>query len=364
MTLNPKNNSLKISLHILAWVILLFIPFMMFPREPNNYWRDMPRSILSLSEYAIIFYVNYFILTTRFLFHKKFLLFVGCNALMILIFLWFNWQFRHLFFPTDMPKMKNMGRVVTGSKMFAFGKGIPRGPSINFFALQDFFSFIIPIIFSIAIRATERWIKSEAEKKEIENRNLQSELTHLRYQLQPHFFFNSLNNIYSLIEVSPSKAQEAVHSLSKLMRYLLYDTGHEKVELSQEISFLKGYVQLMEMRHTDKTKTEVIFPEQTASKYTIAPLLFIPLIENAYKHGVSATKLSLIRFKMHVENNTVYFLSENNNFPKNDSDKSGSGIGLENLKKRLELLYPQQHALTTEVEHGIFHVELKINLKN
>ena len=231
-----------------------------------------------------------------------------------------------------------------------------------FFIFKDLFSFFIPIIFSIAVKATENWIKTEAEKKEIENKNLESELQHLRYQLQPHFFFNSLNNIYSLVEVSPSKAQEAIHNLSKLMRYLLYDTTREKVELSDEINFLKKYIQLMEIRQTDKTKTIYVFPETENTSYRIAPLLFIPMIENAYKHGVSATQNSRISFGMTIKDNQLLFSSENSNFPKSTSDKSGSGIGLDNLKKRLELLYYDKYELRKGLRDNTFWITLRIEL--
>jgi LytS/YehU family sensor histidine kinase len=236
-------------------------------------------------------------------------------------------------------------------------------PSPELFILKDLFSYFIPVIFSLAVRATESLIKTEAERSETEKRNLESELQHLRYQLQPHFFFNSLNNIYSLVDTSPTKAQEAIHNLSKLMRYLLYDTGREKVELSQEISFMTKYIQMMELRHTDKTKTTYYFPDIADKHYDIAPLLFIPLIENAYKHCVSATQPSTIYFEITVEGNILVFLSENTNFPKDNSDKSGSGIGLENLIKRLDLLYPHKYEFKYGVKDNYFRVRLKIEIE-
>lgn len=249
----------------------------------------------------------------------------------------------------------------------------------NFFVIKDFFSLFIPIIFAIALRAMERWIKAEAEKKEIENKNLESELEHLRYQLQPHFFFNSLNNIYSLIEISPTKAQDTVLGLSKLMRYLLYETNHEQVDLAHEISFLINYIKLMEIRQSDKTTTTFSFPEIEEKRYFIAPLLFISMIENAYKHGVSATLPSQIYFGLELRDDHLLFMSGNTNFPKNKSDISGSGIGLDNLRKRLELLYPGHHELTImtekklmylpekegmeELKDDLFWVRLRIDLK-
>jgi LytS/YehU family sensor histidine kinase len=242
------------------------------------------------------------------------------------------------------------------------GLGRMMGPPRKLFIFKDLFTFFVSIVFSIAVRATESLLKTEAEKREIENKNLESELLHLRYQLQPHFFFNSLNNIYSLVDKSPEKAQEAIHSLSKLMRYLLYDTGNNKVDLTKEIQFLEKYIKLMELRQTDKTRTTFSFPDVPEAKYYIAPLLFIPLIENAYKHCVSAIQRTDISFNMNIDENNLIFYSENTNVPKTDSDKSGSGIGLENLKKRLELLYPDKHFFKHGVRGNVFWVKLKIEL--
>jgi LytS/YehU family sensor histidine kinase len=219
--------------------------------------------------------------------------------------------------------------------------------------------FVLPAVMSVAIKITQRLFKAETQRKEAENKNLESELLHLKYQLQPHFFFNSLNNIYSLVSISPEKAQEAIHNLSKLMRYLLYETGVENVKLSSELVFLKQYIQLMELRLTDKTKVTVQIPEVQES-YQVAPLLFLPLIENAYKHSISATHPSFIHFEITITDNTLCFLAENSNFPKTDLDKSGSGIGLENLKKRLNLLYPQQHQFKTAILNKVFRAELII----
>ena len=170
-------------------------------------------------------------------------------------------------------------------------------------------------LFSIAIKTTQRWVKTEAEHKEAANFKLQSELQHLHYQLQPHFFFNSLNNIYAMVDVSPAQAKTSIHSLSKLMRYMLYETNMELVPLSKEIEFIKKFIDLMKLRVSDKTDVNYNLPtEETGIK--IAPLLFISLIENAFKHGVSASKASQININMTCNDKTVLFTIENYNLPK------------------------------------------------
>jgi hypothetical protein len=230
---------------------------------------------------------------------------------------------------------------------------------LRLFIYKDIVSMFIPIIIAYAIKTTEKWANIETGKKEQEKEMLKWELQHLKYQLQPHFFFNSLNTIYALIEQTPNKAQETVHSLSKLMRYLLYDSDSPKVNISDEIAFMKQYIDLMKLRISDKTKVQVnIHPISEDCK--VSPLLFISLIENAFKHGISSLEVSEIFFTLEINKKTLVFTAKNTNFPKDEKDKSGSGIGLINLKKRLELSYPGKYIFETKVEDSIYITSLQI----
>ena len=347
------NKLIQASIHIIIWAVLFVLPitFTHGDESPNYPWLIV-NAWVPLVEYMIVFYANYFSLTQKLLFKRKYVAFATVNAAIVLVCLWINGKCHGYLMEMDMKK-----------GIFPHHHGPHSAPPPIFsFIFADLISFFIPIAFSVATRSTEHWLKTESEKKEVENKNLQSELIHLRYQLQPHFFFNALNNIYSLVEHSPEKAQEAIHNLSKLMRYLLYDTGKDKIELSKEIDFLKKFIQLMELRHTNKTIARFTFPDVQNTKHYIAPLLFIPMIENAYKHGISATQQSDISFEMKIVDDEVFFISRNSNFPKSHSDKSGSGIGLNNLRKRLELIYPKKYELKSGVMDNSYFIELKINL--
>ena len=268
------------------------------------------------------------------------------NILLIALFIYLKEQIEDTFFQEFTRKKVTDTNETTG-------------PPLKMFIYIQMLSYMAPLLFSIAVKTTKRWVKTEAERKEAANFKLKSELQHLHYQLQPHFFFNSLNNIYALVDISPDQAKTSIHSLSKLMRYMLYETNVELVSLSKEIDFLKKYIDLMKLRVSDKTKVAYNFPsEETGIK--IAPLLFISLIENAFKHGVSASKESEITIEMNIENKTVLFTIENDNFPKETDDKSGSGIGLQNLEKRLQLLYSDKHQFKTELNDNRFSVHLEI----
>ena len=341
----PNNNKITSFSHLLVWVVLFSMPYVLSYGQEQEINRVIAHFWIPLLFYAAIFYLNYFVLIDRFFFTKKTVQFVIINLAVISLFLLLREQLENTFF-------QDIARKATKDKDGA-------GPPFKMFIYVQMLSYLAPLLFSIAIKTTKKWVKTEAERKEAANYKLQSELQHLHYQLQPHFFFNSLNNIYSLVDVSPDQAKTSIHSLSKLMRYMLYETNMELVPLSKEVDFMKKYIDLMKLRVSDKTKVTYSFSAECAG-IQIAPLLFISLIENAFKHGVSASKESLIDITLACEDKTVLFTIVNDNFPKETDDKSGSGIGLQNLEQQLQLLYPNKFKFETTTKDGRFSVYLKI----
>ncbi len=330
---------------MLVWLTLICLPYLLSYGQEQDFSRVIAHFWIPLFFSAIIFYLNYFVLIDRFLFPKKMLYFIIINAGAIVCFLYLKEYIEDNFFKDIIKKS------VAGVERVR--------PPFKIAIYIQILSYLAPLFFSIALKSTKRWIKTEAERKEAANFKLKSELQHLRYQLQPHFFFNSLNNIYALVDISPDQAKKSIHSLSKLMRYMLYETNEESISLSKEMDFMKKYIDLMKLRVSDKTKVNYHFPsEETGIK--IAPLLFISLIENAFKHGVSASKPGTIEINMTCSNKKVLFVIENENFPKKMDDKSGSGIGIPNIEKRLELLYPNKNSFKTAVTNNRFVAELEI----
>lgn len=330
----------------MIWLVLSLFPYLISYADSIDILRVVRVIWVPMVLYAIIFYLNYSLFIEKILFEKRVFLFVSLNLFIIIFFTWINYEAREFI---------NMMAGPRGEITVMVYPPLPK----SWYIYRDFMSMIIPVIISIATRTVENWTKVESEKKEREKEMLQSELQHLKYQLQPHFFFNSLNTVYALIENSPQQAQETVHNLSKLMRYLLYDTESGKASLSDEIEFMTKYINLMRLRISNKTSVETNFPS-SPEKLTITPLLFVSLIENAFKHGISATRPSEIYFSLEVENKTVKFEARNTNFPKNEKDKSGSGIGLTNLRKRLELSYPDKYVFSTKTSADQFTASLEI----
>ena len=357
-----RSNWHGIVIHILVWSILLLFPMLASYWQEDGFYTLVQRNWIPTLRFALIFYLNYFLFTRLYYLKKRYKLFILANLLICSVLLWGSFELRSGF------KMEGVHKIKPPSGKIPFQQAkpppSPRKPMIYHpFLIMEMFSLVIPVIFAIAIRATENLKKSEIEIKDIQNQNLESELKHLRYQIHPHFLFNSLNNIYSLVEVAPDKAQDAIHTLSALMRYMLYDAGKDMVTLDQELSFLNKYIQLMSLRQTDKVKIVMDFPVSPRPSYKIAPLLLIPLIENAFKHGVSATTVSIISFSLRIDERTFVFTTKNPNIPKGIEDQSGSGIGLSNLKQRLDLIYANNYSLLTTISGGEFQVVLTINTK-
>ena len=223
------------------------------------------------------------------------------------------------------------------------------GPPKWIFIMRDFFSMILTVGLSAAIRLSGRWVQVEAARREAEKSRTEAELKNLRNQLNPHFLLNTLNNIYALIAFDTDKAQTAVQELSRLLRHVLYDNQQNFVTLGKEMDFIKNYIALMRIRLSSNVTVETRFDIRPDSPTEIAPLIFISLIENAFKHGISPTDPSHIRIYFSENVHEVRCEITNSYHPKSEADKSGSGIGLEQVGKRLELTYPGRYAW----KHGI-----------
>src|SRR6185437_1701172 len=193
---------------------------------------------------------------------------------------------------------------------------------------------------STSITVMEKWQKDRLIHQEMEQDKISSELSFLKAQINPHFFFNTLNNIYALTLVNADTSRKAIHQLSRMMRYVLYDTQNATPQLSQEIAFIKDYISLMQLRLTDVVKVNLTTPA-ILKDMAVAPMIFLPFVENAFKHGVSATQPSNINISVGQQNAIVELKISNSIIKEqNNNLEAGSGIGLNNTRRRLDLLYP------------------------
>lgn len=244
--------------------------------------------------------------------------------------------------------------------------GIPRPPKRSdridiFLIMMTLFMFGI----STSVTLIQKWQADKQSREALEKEKIGSELSFLKAQINPHFFFNTLNNIYALTHVDVDKSRKALHKLSRMMRYLLYETQSGITPLSKEVSFIVDYIELMKLRLTDTTT--VVFEEpMLKSDPQIAPMLFLPYIENAFKYGVSTTVPSVITISIELNGKELAMIVKNSIFKSNalTADEYG-GIGLSNTKRRLELLYPGKHTfsayLTEDTKTFIVNLNLTLD---
>jgi sensor histidine kinase YesM len=214
-------------------------------------------------------------------------------------------------------------------------------------------------LMAIGIAMSIRYVMRQGEKKQKE---VEAELAWLKNQINPHFLFNTLNNISSLTQIDADKAQDTVMQLSDLLRYAMYETNKPKVPLEGEVEFMRNYIDLMKLRCNEMTTVNSQFSILNSS-LEVAPLLFISLIENAFKHGMNSNAPAIIDISLTQQDDTLIFTCDNSNNPKPTKDRSGSGIGLENTCRRLDLLYQGRYQWEQTIKpENIYHVCITLKL--
>ena len=321
-------------LHILCWAVIIIVP--LFFHSSNDDWSVVwgryVRSLGGTLNYMLVFYLNYLWVVPRCLLKKKdWKMFLLVNLLVLVASL-FVIDVWHLMSQYVFPDMPSRPPRMHGGR---FAK-LPR----------YFYGLLVNILFialAVAVRMYQRWQRIEDVRKEAEAARAEAELSNLRNQLNPHFLLNTLNNIYALIAFDQEKAQTAVGELSKLLRHMLYDNQEDFVPLNKEADFIRNYIELMKIRVTDNVKITTNIDVDPTDSTPVAPLIFISLIENAFKHGISPQGSGDISVALTQSGGDIHCEIHNTCFPKRDNDKSGSGIGLEQVSRRLELMYPDRY---------------------
>ncbi|MBE9662365.1 histidine kinase [Mucilaginibacter myungsuensis] len=243
---------------------------------------------------------------------------------------------------------------------FKANKPMPKEQLMFFsYIFRSFFTSAIFILFSLVLRFTEDWFSNERVQRNLENERLTAELAFLKSQINPHFLFNSLNSIYSLAYQKSDTTPDAILKLSEIMRYMLYDCNDSKVDLAKEITYLQNYIDLQKIRFGKNAYIELDVNGQVLTQ-RIAPLLLIPFIENAFKHGVANDPAHPIKMIINVAEKHLSFYMENKKHLMN-RDAIG-GIGLSNVRRRLDLLYPGNYQLEIHDDADTYTCELSLIL--
>ena len=293
----------------------------------------------------VVYFANFYLLGPYLFFKRRYWLFVLINLVLIL---GLNSQFFLVYYHRNtIPNMPAMD----ANMWIGFFSGF-----LMFLVLN-----CVIVAVAIGIRHFIRTRQIRQQLKEEKAKNTEAELAWLKNQINPHFLFNTLNKISSLTQIDPDAAQDAIAQLSDLLRYAMYETNKNTVPISGEVEFMRNYISLMKLRCNEKTEVKTTFDIQ--QDVEIAPLLFISLIENAFKHGVSSNRSSMIDIHLEQKGNNIVFTCDNTNYPKDDGDRSGSGIGIENTKRRLELIYHDRYTWEQSIStDNIYSVLITIRI--
>lgn len=328
---------------LVGWSVVL-ITTMFWSVNPGFESFDMIMFMIHILPLVFLYVINYTFVIPKFLYRNNYAGYITFNIVLLLVMLFISYAI-------------NTGLIF--EDIFPEGAKRRRANNLVFLA-RDMINYVTMVGLVTAVRLIGRLRVNEEALKVAESARVKSELANLRSQINPHFLLNTLNNIYSLTVIDVEKAQKAIQELSRLLQYILYDNASDMVPLNKEIAFIKNYIELMRIRLNSRVKLTVEFNVKPNSQTQIAPLVFISLIENAFKHGVGVGCDSFIsiRFDDMEDKGEVELVIANSNNAKSDRDKSGSGIGLEQVRKRLELQYHDAYVWNIEDDKEVYSSKL------
>ena len=332
----------QILIHSLAWIIVFSLPYLLLSQYDQNRPRNPDASgffyLNTITDLLWIglFYLNAHLLVARLIYKKKYAFYLLSLLFFLALIMLIHGYLFTIFIHT------------------------------HDFVFANSLAFNLPTFgFITAASTTYQMVrdrgKADRVAKEKQEENLKTELSFLRSQISPHFMFNVLNNLIALIRMKSDQLEPTVFKLSSLMRYMIYETDEKKVSLQKEIEYLRNYIDLQQLRFGDKIKMNVNL-EAPPENFEIEPMLLIPFIENAFKHGTGYIQKPQIDIELAVKNSTINFSVRNKYGVAEEQKDESSGIGLANVKRRLNLLYENQHELSIVQADNWFTVLLQLKL--
>jgi sensor histidine kinase YesM len=327
--------------HVFFWTLVFGIWYFLRYEDYTVPGRAFTVTLIKVIDLALMIYITNYILIPK-LFYKK-------------RYTWFVLAFILLVVTSSILKMNILGRIMDAPQLYSLSGDLKKRIYDN--VLPHFFLVIAGAAVKLMIdysRLQQRMAETAKEKAE-------AELNFLKSQINPHFLFNSLNSVYFLIDKNNTEARQSLHKFSDMLRYQLYEMNGAKIPVEREISYLKDYVDLQALRKDDLYSVSFNYTPQV-SGFMIEPLLLVPFVENAFKHVSShADKNNFIKLEL-ARSNGEFIFSASNSKEEGKTTDPYSGIGLNNVRRRLELLYPGKHELNIEDENGIYKVDLKLKI--
>lgn len=367
-----KNNIERVQplLVVLVWILLFAIPLLFGDTEEGIDWHRILKIWKEFSILFIIFLINRFVLMPYLFFKKKRMVYFLSVCVTIALFSWLLFMQHHSgppAYPTDLrspPARENhpdfrpppsRGNYPDSRPPVEPGSKGAIPPHANLIIMS-----VLLIGFDSGLIFFSKWMVSEQKKLKAERENIANKMAFLQNQISPHFFMNTLNNIHAQIDIDTEEAKDAIIKLSRMMDYMLYESQSQGISLHKEMEFTQSYVELMKLRLTDDVDLQLEIPT-ILPQVKIPPLLTISFIENAFKYGVSYQFPSFIHIRFHVDDNNFYF-EVKNRVPEEIKRNKNFGIGIENTRKRLELLFGKNYQLNINDDNKNFKVNLSIPL--
>lgn len=324
----------RIAFHIYFWVFLFLLVVVTPGKEGMTFWMKVLGGLKFIGIGFFPVYFHFFIFE-RYFYKKKYALYAGLMILVMVLYVILLKQFSVLIFNENM----------------------------------EFFSFAILIVFLILLTTSIKTLKRSISEmfllQEVRAKHVRTELELLKAQINPHFLFNTLNNLYGMARKKDSATADGIARLSHLMRYMIYDSKADTVSLDKEVEQIRRLIDLQMLRFAEEDRIDIDFHvEGNTINVLVPPMIMIPFVENAFKHGISISSPSFVHIRLIASESQICFQVKNSLHSKQEDEASNeSGIGLKNVKRRLELLFPDSHTLSVRTDDKTYEVELKIKLK-
>ena len=337
-------------LYVMVWTAIILVPVLnsQMMSEMHVNLENVLTAWRYIAPYLIIFLIHNAIIAPRYMLRRKYGKYLASNLALIISVFWLVQIYEdHL---TDHLLKQNDPEALDAYRKASFSN------------LEMYWNVVLGFFMTGAntgIKLIYQSMRDEQQMEALKRQNLQAEMDYLKYQINPHFFMNTLNNIHSLIDIDAAYAQDAVIELSKMMRYVLYESGHEAITLEKDIQFMENYIKLMRIRYTEDVDIRFDYPD-LPHDVTIPPLLLIVFVENAFKHGISYSRPSFIHIRVRYIDGKVYYSIINSRHTAEPSGKD-AGIGLENVRRRLQLIFANRHTLAIDTRRpNMYRVKLII----
>ena len=357
MSILNKQTKQETIIYTIVWIVLFLSPLVSFffsheDTSMDSAWikHSFLDSWVTLLSFLIVFLIHNYVLAPIIVKHKRVKAYLVACVVLICVFQLAQCAHR----PNGQP-------LISATDLRMPPPRPPKGaPPVDKHDLSMFLIVVLMIGANLGVKA---YFQSEEEKKhlaKLKEQSLKQELDYLRYQINPHFIMHTLNNIHALVDIDPDLAKDSIVDMSRMMRYMLYESDNNCVSLNSAITFLKKYLNLMKLRYMDAVDVNLDVPSSCSEDVALVPLVFIPFVENAFKHGVIYGKPSTIDIGIKHQNGRLLFHCHN---AKSHAKHEYGGVGLSNVTKRLELIYGNDYSLDIHDEEDSYDVLLNLPAK-